>query len=134
MDVDNENSMDVELKYQTIPIIENNTKSNLNDKYFCGSDNLKNDNSNFLNEEHIDLDNNCNNELTDMPIEEKVILGQNDDQYIAMSKIDDYQFRPQSYTSVSLYDWIILSVKRKSKFQCQLQSIKDTLPLDAFLT
>ena len=79
MYVDNENLMGIDLKYQTISM---NGNSSLDNKYFCGNDNIKNDNNIFLNEEHIDSTHGYKFEYTDMPIEEKVILGQNDDQYL----------------------------------------------------
>jgi len=45
--------------------------------------------------------------------EEKLLILQDGDEYVASSKVDDYKYRPAVYTSSSLYDWARLSVKVK---------------------
>ena len=44
-------------------------------------------------------------------IEEKLLISQDDGDYVASSKVDDYKYRPETYASSSLYDWASLSVK-----------------------
>lgn len=58
-------------------------------------------------------------DIGDHPIlPEKVVLAKNQKQYIGLSPIYDYIFRPAFYESVSLYDWIARAekvvVKRKT--------------------
>jgi hypothetical protein len=40
-------------------------------------------------------------------------LEKNDDEYVPLSSVDDYIYRPEKYANVSLYDWIRLAVKYK---------------------
>ena len=45
--------------------------------------------------------------------DEKLLISQDGNEYVASSKVDDYKYRPEVYNSSSLYDWSKLSVKVK---------------------
>ena len=47
------------------------------------------------------------------PADEKLLILQDEGDYVASSKVDDYKFRPDEYKSSSVYDWLRLSVKIK---------------------
>ena len=40
-----------------------------------------------------------------------VVIGKKDDEYVPVSSVDDYIYRPEKYPDVSLYSWIHLAVK-----------------------
>ena len=42
---------------------------------------------------------------------EKVVIDKRDDEYVALSAVDDYIYRPSKYDDVCLYDWIRLATK-----------------------
>jgi hypothetical protein len=44
---------------------------------------------------------------------ENVIIDKQDDEYIGISTIDDYKYRPSQYEDTSLYNWIRLAKKTK---------------------
>ena len=45
------------------------------------------------------------------PSDEKLLISQDGNDYVASSKVDDYKYRPEVYVSASLYDWTRLHVK-----------------------
>ena len=48
--------------------------------------------------------------------EERLLISQDGNDYVASSKVDDYKYRPEVYVSSSLYDWTKLYVKiRRSR-------------------
>ena len=47
------------------------------------------------------------------PNDEKLLISQDGNNYVASSKVDDYKYRPEVYISSSLYEWAILSVKER---------------------
>jgi hypothetical protein len=47
------------------------------------------------------------------PTDEKLLISQDGNDYVASSKVDDYRYRPALYISTSLYDWTVLSVKER---------------------
>jgi hypothetical protein len=71
------------------------------------------------NDDKSDIDENDNDDdiinLQDDPNDEKIIITQQNNEYIASSKIDDYKYRPAAYKNLSLYDWAIMSVKTSAK-------------------
>jgi len=67
-------------------------------------------------------------EQFDLLTEEKVILTQNEGQYVAISNIDDYRYRPQIFTNISLYDWIRFNNKKKRKEKEKLHNNDIELP------
>jgi hypothetical protein len=51
-------------------------------------------------------------------VKDKVVIDKNEGQFVGLSKVSDYVFRPSMYEHVSLYDWIRLyhkSVKRQTR-------------------
>ena len=51
-------------------------------------------------------------------VEDKVVINKNQGEFVCLSKVSDYVFRPSMYEHVSLYDWIRLyhkSVKRRTR-------------------
>jgi hypothetical protein len=56
-------------------------------------------------------------QAADLPTEEnedRVQVGQEEGVYIATTNVDDYKYRPHVYLSVSLYEWIQTSHKRRA--------------------
>ena len=53
--------------------------------------------------------------IEDDPNDEKLLVTQNNNEYIGSSKVDDYKYRPEAYKILSLYDWARLSVKTSAK-------------------
>jgi hypothetical protein len=49
--------------------------------------------------------------------EEKLLISQCGNEYMASSKVDDYKYRPEAYENLSLYDWSILLEKKKTKLK-----------------
>jgi hypothetical protein len=45
--------------------------------------------------------------------QDNVVLGKHDGQYVGSSNVDDYKYRPDKYSDVSLFDWIQIAVRRK---------------------
>jgi hypothetical protein len=39
------------------------------------------------------------------------VIEKKNDEYVPVSTVDDYVYRPEKYADVSLYDWIQLAVK-----------------------
>lgn len=50
-------------------------------------------------------------EIEGDPSDEKLLISQDGNDYVASSKVDDYKYRPEVYVSASLYDWTRLHVK-----------------------
>jgi hypothetical protein len=98
-----DNMMNVDEKEENQSMhISNQNNLDGGDQYIADKDNLINE----IYEKQKFEDNNT-------LMEEKVILGQNEGQYIAMSNVDDYRFRPEIFDDISLHDWIRFSVKKK---------------------
>ena len=55
--------------------------------------------------------------------EERVRLGREDGTYIATSNVDDYRYRPDAYESMSLYEWIQTSHRRRATKK-EIESMK----------
>ena len=45
--------------------------------------------------------------------EDIVIISKKDDDYVAVSSVDNYIYRPEKYAHISLYDWNCLAIKNK---------------------
>src|SRR5271169_2059953 len=107
--VPSNDTMDIDPKDET-SFMKCNITNNKNEDHFGEDSHLpNNDNMCHGNKNNI----HTLFEYPDKPVEETVILGQDDGKYVAMSHIDDYCFRPEVFSDTSLYDWIRLSVKRK---------------------
>lgn len=57
-----------------------------------------------------DEDGEYENDLTD----EKLLISQDGGDYVALSKVDDYKYRPEAYYYLSLYEWTRKSVKLRA--------------------
>jgi hypothetical protein len=63
-------------------------------------------------------------------VEDKVVINKNQGQFVGLSKVSDYVFRPSMYERVSLYDWICLyhkSVKRHTRQKKVGDAVKKSL-------
>lgn len=60
----------------------------------------------YVNEVHKSWEQNNAKVFTDPEKPEKVMLGNIQGKYVAISPVDDYIHRPKKYKNVSLYDWI----------------------------
>ena len=52
-------------------------------------------------------------DLDDIP--DKVVINKSQGQFIGLSRVNDYVYRPSAYDKVSLYDWIRLAEKTKKR-------------------
>jgi hypothetical protein len=52
-------------------------------------------------------------EEEDDSTDEKLLISQDGNNYVALSKVDDYKYRLEAYISSCVYDWTKLSVKVK---------------------
>ncbi|KIM77652.1 hypothetical protein PILCRDRAFT_11911, partial [Piloderma croceum F 1598] len=52
-------------------------------------------------------------DLDDLP--DKVVINKSQGQFIGLSKVNDYVYRPSTYDKVSLYDWTQFSEKTKKR-------------------
>jgi len=60
--------------------------------------------------------------------DEKLLISQDHNEYVASSKVDDYKYRPEVYTTLSLYDWTRLSVKIKTSHKVTDKTYSKFLP------
>jgi len=89
--------------------------------------------------EPMDIDESNNNvenldTLDDAILEEKVVIGRHEGQYVGSSNVDDYKYRPQIYNSISLFEWIQTAVRRKctKKELEKMTHSNKTVPPDTF--
>ena len=75
------------------------------------------DENNDYDDDDDDNDNDDIINFEDNPDDEKILITQNNKEYIASSKVDDYKYRPIEYKNVSLYDWARSSSKQSNKIQ-----------------
>jgi len=59
-------------------------------------------------------------------VSDKVVINKSKGEFIGLSKVNDYKFRPEMYSDVSLYDWIRLSTK-KPKRRTKLKKVNDAV-------
>ena len=59
-------------------------------------------------------------------VSDKVVINKSRGEFIGLSKVNDYKYRPEMYSDVTLYDWIRLSTK-KPKRRTKIKKIGDTI-------
>jgi hypothetical protein len=53
-------------------------------------------------------------DFEDDSIDEKLLISQDGEDYVASSKVDDYKYRPEAHNFLSLYEWTRTSVKTRA--------------------